>query len=150
MAGSDERRRRAALVGLVVYGLAVVVVLVAPVSYSDIVTAIDDWLHDVLGVPEFGSGWVEFTANILMFAPLGFLLTLLFRSAWIGPAVAVALSVAAEVAQIVIPSRQPTPRDILANALGAALGALIAWLVVLRRRRAPDAADEAAPAASAR
>lgn len=125
-------RRRWVIAGLAVYALAVGLILLLPVSYSGIVNRIGDALRDGLGIDWFGSGWIEFGANILMFVPLGFLLTLLFRHPWYGVALAVALSAAAELAQIVIPSRQPTFRDILANTLGAAVGAGLAWLIVLR------------------
>ena len=51
------------------------------------------------------------------------------------PALALLLSIGAELGQIVIPFRQPSLRDVLANALGAVLGAVFAWLVVLRRHQ---------------
>lgn len=108
--------------------------LLAPVSYGRIVSEISLLLSDRLGWGGFGSGWVEFVANIALFAPLGLLLTLLLRSHWLGAGLAVAVSVAAEVAQVVIPARQPSLRDILANAAGAAAGAAIAWLIIRRDR----------------
>lgn len=120
---------------LALYSLALLAVLLLPVSYSGIVNAIGDWLRYDVGIAWFGSGWIEFGANILMFVPLGFLLTLLFRRPWFGVVLALVLSAAAEVAQIVIPSRQPTARDIVANTLGATVGAALAWLIVLRRGR---------------
>lgn len=130
-----SRRRSWVVGGLIAYLLAVVLVLLLPVGYSTIVSAIAGWLQGILGTSSFGSGWIEFVANILMFAPLGFLLTLLFRHPWYGVVLALVLSAGAEIAQIVIPSRQPSFRDILANALGAAVGAALAWLIVLRRER---------------
>ncbi|WP_313356185.1 VanZ family protein [Microbacterium sp.] len=130
----DPRRRWAAWF-LAVYGAIVVAVLVLPIGYSRIVGVIHQWIGDALGVTSFGAGWVEFAANVVIFAPLGFLLTLLFRHPWHGTAVAVALSVAAELGQFVIPARQPSLRDLLANALGAALGALLAVIIVRRRER---------------
>lgn len=123
------------LVGLAVYALVIVVVLVAPVSFSGIVNRIGEVLGSA-GFTGFGTGWIEFFANILIFAPLGFFLTLLFRHPLVGTMLALVLSVAAEIAQIVIPSRQPSLRDVLANALGAAVGAAIAWLLLARRRSA--------------
>lgn len=138
LSGGTGKHRSWVLGGLVAYLLAVLVILVLPVSYAGIVNAIGDWLQADLGVRGFGTGWIEFVANILMFAPLGFLLTLLFRRPLYGVLLALALSVGAEVAQIVIPSRVPTFRDILANALGAAIGAALAWLMVLRRERRAD------------
>lgn len=120
---------------LVVYALTAVVVLVSPVKYSGIVRAIGEWLRGDLALTGFGTGWIEFFANALMFAPLGFLLTAWFRHPWRGVVLAVVLSVGAELAQVVIPQREPSVRDVLANGLGAALGALLAWLVVTRRSR---------------
>ncbi len=119
--------------GLIAYAVVVAVVLLTPVSYGVITNALGDWLRDVLGVDWFGSGWIEFGANILMFVPLGFLLTLLLRHHWYGVALALVISAGAEIVQIVIPSRQPSLRDILANTLGAAIGAALAWALVLRR-----------------
>lgn len=121
--------------GLVVYVAVVAVVVLSPVSYRSIIHALGDAVDSILGDASFGSGWIEFGANILMFVPLGFLLTLLLRHHWYGVLLALALSAGVEIAQIVIPSRQPSLRDIIANVLGAALGAALAWFFVLRRER---------------
>lgn len=131
-----NRRRTWVVVGLLIYCGIVGLVLLLPVRYASIVNTIGDWMRYDLGLTWFGSGWIEFTANILMFVPLGFLLTLLFSHPWYGVILALGLSAAAEVAQIVIPSRHASLRDILANVAGAALGAALAWLIVLRRSRA--------------
>ncbi len=92
------------------------------------------WLHDALGLTGFGPGWVEFTANVVMFLPLGFLLVSYLRRPWLGFLGALALSIAAELVQHVIPGRVASVRDVLANALGAAVGALLAWLTVIAAR----------------
>jgi len=141
--------RRWALWGLVIYGLAVVVVLLLPIGYASLVHAVGDGIRDVLGISFFGTGWIEFCANILMFAPLGFLLTLTFRHPWWGVALALGLSVAAEVGQIVIPAREPSLRDVFANGVGAAVGAFFAWLFVRRRdhKRARATAEPEQPVA---
>ncbi|TQJ30607.1 VanZ like protein [Microbacterium sp. SLBN-146] len=123
------------LVALGAYVLAVALVVLTPVSYEGVIHAISDLARDGLGIDWFGSGWIEFAANIAMFVPLGFLLTLLFRHHWYGVAIALALSALVEIAQIVIPSRQPSVRDIVANVLGAAIGAVLAWLLVVRREK---------------
>ncbi|WP_375386200.1 VanZ family protein [uncultured Microbacterium sp.] len=132
--------RRWVLIGLGVYGAVIIGLLLAPVSVTGILDLLSSWVRNDLGVTSFGSGWIEFAANILMFVPLGFLLTLLLPKPWQGVLLAIALSIMAEVAQIVIPSRQASLRDVLANATGAAIGAALALLVVRRRRRRADAA----------
>lgn len=119
---------------LIGYAGVVAAILLLPVGYGDITNAIDSWIRFGLGITFFGAGWVGFVANILMFVPLGFLLTLLFRDRWRGASLALVLSVIAELAQAFIPSREPSLRDVLANAMGAAVGAGVAWLIVLRRQ----------------
>ena len=114
-----SRRQMWVMALLGAYVAVAAVILLSPVSYAGIVGTISTWMWRDLGLLGFGSGWIEFTANILLFLPLGFLLTLLFRHPWYGALLALALSVAAELAQFVIPSRQPTLRDILANVAGA-------------------------------
>lgn len=128
-------RPRWAVIGLIAYVVAVAVVVFAPVSYSSITAAIAHWLGDALGVPAFGAGWVEFTGNVLMFVPLGLLLTVLLRRHWKGAALALVLSIGVELAQVLLPARTPSVRDVLANALGAAIGASLAWVIVSRAER---------------
>ncbi|GAA5083449.1 hypothetical protein GCM10025760_00090 [Microbacterium yannicii] len=136
--------RRAAAVGLLVYGAGAAVILLSPVSYAGIVEAIGRGLTDATGVG-FGSGWVEFVANIALFVPLGLLLTIFFRHPWVGAAIAVVGSALVELVQIVIPSRQPSLRDILANVIGAVIGAAAASLILRRsERRRRVAADDTA------
>ncbi|MFC7788621.1 VanZ family protein [Microbacterium sp. MAHUQ-60] len=132
---STLNRRRWIVAALAVYALAAAVILVSPVRYSGIVRAIGEWLRGDLALTGFGTGWIEFFANAVMFAPLGFLLTAWFRHPWRGVVLAVVLSVGAELAQVVIPQREPSLRDVFANALGAAVGALLAWLLVMGRSR---------------
>lgn len=129
-------RRRWVWWALAVYAFAAIAVLVAPVSYSKIVSAISAWLRTALGLGGFGAGWIEFGANVLLFLPLGLLLTLLFRRPWVGFIVALALSVSAELVQNLLPNRVASPRDVLANAFGAAVGAALAWLIIRHRRSA--------------
>jgi len=131
-----------AAIGFGIYVVAALGMLLLPLSYSRIVHAMWGWLRVSFDVP-FGAGWVEFAANVVLFVPMGFLLTLVFRHPWYGTILAVVLSAGVEIAQIVIPSRQPTLRDIVSNSIGAALGALVAWLVVVRRRRDTKASDPA-------
>jgi len=119
---------------LTAYVALALLLLLLPVSYGDMTTGIWNRLDAVVSLP-FGAGWVEFAANIVLFLPLGLLLTLLLRHPWRGAALAVGLSVCVELAQAVIPERHPMMRDIVSNGIGAALGGALAWALVLRRRR---------------
>ena len=144
----ESRRRRWVVWCLAAYLLAVAIVVLTPVSYAGIVHRIDAWVRSDLGLDFFGSGWIEFAANIALFLPLGFLLTLLFRHPWYGTVLAIVLSAGVEVAQIVIPDRQASLRDVISNSIGAAIGAFLAWVFVLRpaHRRARTAAARETPA----
>jgi VanZ family protein len=127
--------RRWVLWLLVAYAVLAVVLLFSPVGPGTIVDAIMAWIHDDLGLTGVRQGWIEAPANVVLFAPLGLLLTLVFQHPWLGVAVAVVLSAGAELAQIVLPSRTPSLRDVVANVIGAVIGAAIAWAVIAHRRR---------------
>ena len=77
------------------------------------------------------SDFHNFVSNILLFLPLGFLyrLTTGKRGAFLVGAV---ISCIIETAQIFIPARTPSTIDILANALGAGLGAWIHAVIATR------------------
>ncbi len=79
---------------------------------------------------------VEFAANIAMFAPVGLLFVLLLgrRRWWLAVLAGLALTCAIEFTQQFLPTRVPDPRDLLANGLGAALGAGAAVLAIRHRR----------------
>lgn len=125
--------RRWVYAALVLYALGVGFVLLSPDSPSAQVDAVTAFVRERLGLRGVRQGWVEFGGNVVMFLPLGFLSALLFRVPWWGVVLAVALSVSAELVQVLLPARTATPRDVLANALGALLGAGLAWLVIIRR-----------------
>ncbi|HEX5859493.1 MAG TPA: VanZ family protein [Microbacterium sp.] len=83
-------------------------------------------------------GALEFTANVLLFVPLGVLLALQLprRAAWVAVVAGTAASVAIEMVQaVLLPERVAAPSDVLANTIGAAAGVLL--LGLLRRRRSP-------------
>jgi len=92
-------------------------------------------LHD-LGVPPwFDYSFVEFSANVMLFMPIGFLVSMLLRRrlAWLAIVFGATASVAIEAAQwMLLPQRVPSAGDVLANTLGAALGAAIAAIVLSR------------------
>lgn len=81
--------------------------------------------------------FVESLSNVLMFGPLGLLLTLMLarRLWWIAPLVGIVASTGAEVAQLLfLPDRVATMADVAANSLGAVLGTAI---VLIARGGAP-------------
>jgi glycopeptide antibiotics resistance protein len=93
-----------------------------------------DRLHNH-GVPGFVNyNFVEFSANILFFVPVGFLggLALSRRFWWLSAVLGLLLSCAVEVAQATfLPGRVASPKDVLANTTGAVIGAVLAGLVRL-------------------
>jgi len=85
---------------------------------------------------------IEFTANVLMFVPIGLFLLLLFgrRLWWLAVIMGVLLSAAIEFTQLFLPGRVSDVRDLASNSLGALIGVLVAlvvtWPAAARRRRA--------------
>lgn len=83
---------------------------------------------------------VEFTANIIMFVPLGIFLVLLMgrRFWWLVILIGVAMTSFIETAQRFIPGRVSDIRDIESNSLGTVIGVVIALIVTIpayRRER---------------
>lgn len=69
----------------------------------------------------------EVLANIALFVPLGFLLTIAVGSAWAAVALCAMLSAGIEWVQLaLLPSRVPTLDDVVHNSLGGLVGALVA------------------------
>ena len=91
-----------------------------------------------MGLPEsFGYLELEFTANIIMFVPLGFFFALLGTGRWMWAAILfpLALSTGIELAQLLfLPERFPDVSDVVANTLGGWLGVALAALVPRRPR----------------
>ena len=102
---------------------------------------LDPYLEKVLerlhshGVPGFVNyDFIEFTANILFFVPIGFFagIALTRRLWWVSALLGLLLSCGVEAAQAVfLPGRVASPRDVLANTTGALIGAVLAGLVRL-------------------
>lgn len=84
---------------------------------------------------------LEFLANVALFVPVGMFLLLLFgtRLWWLALTASLGLTTFIEIAQRSIPGRVPDERDLVANALGAVIGVLVAVVLTLpgelRRRR---------------
>lgn len=132
----SRARQWIASVGLVVYGGLVLFVTLLPNPGGDgFETRILNLLSVLYdrGVPEwFNFHLLEFTANILMFVPLGLCIGLLLpkRAQWAGLLILPALSVAIETAQYVfLANRLATVSDVVANSLGGWIGLGIAFLI---------------------
>jgi hypothetical protein len=82
--------------------------------------------------------WHDVLANVVLFLPLGFLARLVRRDAVRGSldvlVAGACTSLAIEALQHFLPARHPSPLDVLANAAGAWLGALLHDAVTRRRR----------------
>ncbi|MEO8263374.1 MAG: VanZ family protein [Pseudolysinimonas sp.] len=85
---------------------------------------------------------VDFVANIAFFVPIGLVAALLlpWRVWWLAIPIGAALSTALELGQaLFLPQRYASATDVLANTLGAVVGALIAAAIrSVRMRRAPS------------
>ncbi len=90
-------------------------------------------LHEI-GVPAwFNYAFVEFAANVMLFVPLGFLVAALLgrRRAWVAIIVGALASIAIECVQwLMLPERYPSAGDVLANTIGAGIGAAVLAVVV--------------------
>jgi len=158
---TPARTRRPVLVGaLTCWAVAVAWVTLRPADEFDdqlgVVEEITQWLVGH-GVP-LSFELVEALANVVMFVPLGVLLTLLAATAPRGlrapvrvvatsTLVGLVLSSGIELAQRTwLPSRYPTVQDVVMNTLGALVGALLVVALHARRerRRAGSPAGEPA------
>jgi glycopeptide antibiotics resistance protein len=129
-------RGRGLTLALTAYAAALVVVLLNPSpvvgnGVIDAAVSVGQQLH--LPEPLVMRSRIEFGLNVLAFVPLALLASLL------RPAVSVSTWIAAgfggsllvEAFQALLPDRHATHADVVANTLGAALGAMLAW--ALRR-----------------
>ena len=85
------------------------------------------------GVPEwFGYTKLEFSANILMFVPIGFLLTMILpmRVWWLALIVGGGLSISIELIQgAILTARFATVSDVMSNSIGTVVGAFLAVII---------------------
>lgn len=138
---SPPQRRVPARVKVGVAGLTVVlaILLLITLSPQQVDAGRDgmiDWvlsaLHTV-GVPaSFGYRELEFSANIVMFVPLGFFTSLILsRRPWsVMLMLPLVVSVFVELAQLLLlPMRVASLADVVANTAGGWIGALVAVIV---------------------
>lgn len=119
--------------------VCIVVILLMTLSPTPLDRGYESAIDELLaalhrhGVPTwFGYRKFEFTANVAMFLPLGFLVALALprRAMWLTLLIVPALSGSIEWAQsALLLERTPSLFDVLANTLGGYVGALAAWLL---------------------
>ncbi|CAN5191979.1 hypothetical protein BH09ACT6_BH09ACT6_20250 [soil metagenome] len=122
---------------LLIYGSIVIMATMWPTpldrGYEQSIERVLDVLHRN-GVPRwFDYSTLEFSANIALFVPVGFLVALLlpFGFWWLALLICPALSVAIELTQgLFLAARFATLSDVSANSIGAVLGVLAA--IILR------------------
>ncbi|QKJ20303.1 VanZ family protein [Microbacterium hominis] len=88
-------------------------------------------------VPWFTYRVIEFTANVVLFVPLGALLSLVLPAhrRWVVP-IAFGVTVLIESGQaILLSARTPAVSDVVANVLGATIGVAAVWAIERRSRR---------------
>ena len=132
----SRARQKLGLTFVLVYGLVVVAATMWPTpldqGYASSINRLLEVLHRN-GVPEwFGYGKLEFAANVVMFVPLGFFVSVLLpaRVWWLALLICPGVSVAIEVTQsIALSARFATVSDVVSNSTGALIGALIAVVV---------------------
>ncbi|WP_445996324.1 VanZ family protein [Okibacterium fritillariae] len=139
---TDIRLRQISSWLLAVVTVAVLVIVFWPTPVDagarGTIARVLDTLYGV-GLPRFVTyGVVEFSANIVMFLPLGLLVALALPRwlLWFSPLLCASLSLGIELCQaLLLPHRFASILDVAANTLGAILGTLIAIVIVKRVRR---------------
>jgi glycopeptide antibiotics resistance protein len=86
---------------------------------------------------------VEFTANIILFIPVGVLFTLMlgWRRWWLAALLGAGLTAAIEFVQLSLPNRVTDPRDIVSNSIGAAIGVALVLVFTAWRASRPARAE---------
>lgn len=153
------RRHPALSLALGLYLVALAWITLTPSPSTDGAFALLDRLlvlvHRVDALAWVRVDQLEFAANIVLFLPMGLLLTILLgrRGWWAALAVGVIASCWIELAQDVwLPSRVADPRDLVSNSIGTAIGVLLVVAATWRRagrRRAVAASPRSASHAEA-
>lgn len=126
-------RQQLGLTLVLAYGAIVLLATMWPTpldqGFESSITKLLDVLHRN-GIPEwFGYNKLEFTANVLMFVPLGFLVSMLLpvRVWWLALIICPGISVGIELTQAAaLSARFATVSDVVSNSTGALIGALLA------------------------
>lgn len=129
----------------VAYGAALLLIAFWPTpvdrSMGPALARTIDWLH-AHGLSEsIGYNQIEFSANIALFVPFGYLMGAWVRRWWAAVAIGFGASCLIELGQgLLLSARYSSVWDIVANTLGTALGAAVALLVRLKSRPDRDTA----------
>lgn len=131
---------RVGAVGLVLMLLLALIITLNPspvdAGHRETVSKVLRALHGI-GVPEtFQYVQLEFTANVVMFVPLGFFFALFVAGRWgIAFAFPPVLSFAIEVTQYaLLPARFADVSDLIANSVGGWIGVGLAAIIAGMRR----------------
>lgn len=138
MKRSSALRVWLAAIALSIYVAFVLIVTLTPspvdLSFRNDLVNLLDKLHE-RGLPGLiDYRFVEFTSNVTLFIPVGFIASLLLpRRAWwlvllIGPLFSLAIEFAQ---QTFLPARYATVSDVVANSIGTLVGAVVAVLLRL-------------------
>jgi len=113
------------------YGIALGLIVWLPASEASkatgIVFEIARWVSELTGIdPTTASTVFEFLANIVLFVPLGLLVSVAWprMSWWLTMLTGLVTTLVIEVVQTMMPSRVPAVSDVVGNAAGTAIGAL--------------------------
>lgn len=136
MPRKDRSREWLGAITLLIYGLFVLAATMWPTPLDQGYGASIERFLSVLhrnGVPQwFGYHKLEFSANILMFVPIGFLVTMLLpaRVWWLALVICPGASALIEFTQsVALSARFATVIDVLSNSIGALIGVLLAVIV---------------------
>ena len=126
--------RSVARVVLTLYGISLAMIALWPVPVDQGAAGFVRRVGRVLPILTYPR--IEFSANILLFVPLGVLLMLILRRRYLILPIAIAVTVAIECSQgLLLDKRTPSVLDIIANTAGACLGMLIVAAVESWRGR---------------
>ena len=132
--------RSVARVVLTLYGISLAMIALWPVPVDQGAAGFLRRVGRVL--PMLTYPRIEFSANILLFVPLGVLLMLILRRRYLILPIAIAVTVAIECSQgLLLDKRTPSVLDIIANTAGACLGMLIVAAAESWRGSRPAGAD---------
>ncbi|SMH40199.1 VanZ like family protein [Rathayibacter oskolensis] len=145
------RRSRVLPLATLAYLVVIALITLTPAPYppgepSAIVRAIIAFLGSTPLTAWFDYDVAEFTANVLMFVPLGALLAaqLPARRRLLAAVIGLGVSVLIETAQLLLlPSRVADVRDLISNGLGSLVGAALTAALLPRLALRKDRTDHA-------